>query len=109
MGDDMYQSDSEDGGGDTVRGWDAGGESGVTEVQNGSDAASGKARCQSAGDWDSTEETTAADEAMPCSLIRLVAARFGCLLLGFFAGAIAAAAWLFLKSPGRPEQFIVPT
>jgi hypothetical protein len=30
MGDDMYQTDSEDGGGDTVRRGDAGGESGIT-------------------------------------------------------------------------------
>jgi hypothetical protein len=116
MGDDerdnMYRGDSDDGGEETVCRGDGGGESGVTEVQNGSDAAAGKAqrrRDLSDGGWALTEETTAAYEAEPCSPIRLVAAGCGCLLLGFFAGAIAAAAWLFLKTPGRPEQWIVPT
>jgi hypothetical protein len=54
--------------------------SGVTEVQNGSDAAAGKARCRpdaNNSDWAFTEETTAAYEAEPCSPIRLVAARCG--------------------------------
>ena len=103
--DDMYQSDSDDGDHETV----CGGGSGLTEVQNGGDAAAGnKARC-GCSDCSLTEEAAAAHEIVPCSPIRIIAARCGCLLLGFFAGGIVAALWLFLKAPGRPEQWIVPT
>lgn len=118
--DDMYEVN-----GETVGRRDGGGGSGVTQVRNGSEAAAGKARCRcdrsmsmvtSEGEWPAISAastrmaaTAETDEAIPCSLVRIVATRCACLLLGFVAGMVATAAWVFPRARGRPELYIVPT
>ena len=118
--DDMYEAD-----GETVCRRDSGGGSEVTQVRNGSEGAAGKARCRcdrsmstvtTEGEWPaisaaSTRKAATAetDETTPCSLVRIVATRCACLLLGFVAGMVATAAWVLPRAPRRPELYVVPT